>query len=135
MNTSRRVLHQFIACLQACQSAAPGDAQLVRRFLSRHAEAEETARAADEAFEELVQRHGPMVRRGVPTRGIDWPNVHDGVPSEGKIAERYRVGGHGVPAIFVIDRQGTLRHRWLASAEEIDQAVDALLAEGGRTPP
>jgi RNA polymerase sigma factor (sigma-70 family) len=70
-------------------------------------------------------------RRVAAAQSIPWPNLHDGVPDEGKIAERYKVAGHGIPAIFVVDRDGVLRHKWLASADELDRAVDALLAEGG----
>ncbi len=70
-------------------------------------------------------------RKVVAARSITWPNWHDGVPTEGKIAARYRVAGHGIPAIFVIDREGVLRHKWVVSSAELDRVVDALLKGGG----
>ncbi len=68
-------------------------------------------------------------RKVVAAQSIPWPNWHDGVPSDGKIAESYRV--RGVPAIFVVDREGVLRHKWVVSSAELDRVVDALLKEGG----
>jgi RNA polymerase sigma factor (sigma-70 family) len=70
-------------------------------------------------------------RKVVAAQSVTWPNWHDGVPTEGKIAERYQVAGHGIPAIFVIDREGVLRHKWIASSAELDKAVDALLGKDG----
>jgi RNA polymerase sigma factor (sigma-70 family) len=68
-------------------------------------------------------------RKLAAEKSVSWPNLHDGLPTEGKVAERYRVAGHGIPAIFVIDREGILRHKWIAASGELDKAVDALLAE------
>jgi RNA polymerase sigma factor (sigma-70 family) len=70
-------------------------------------------------------------RKLATEKAITWPNLHDGLPSEGKIAERYRVAGHGIPAIYVIDREGVLRQKWIASPGELERVVDALLAVGG----
>lgn len=70
-------------------------------------------------------------RKLVAGHGVSWPNLHDGLPTEGKIAEPYRVAGHGIPAVYVIDREGILRHKWVASTGELDKLVDALLAAGG----
>jgi len=55
-------------------------------------------------------------RRVAAGQSITWPIIHDGLHDEGKIAERYRVASHGIPAIFVIDRQGVLRHEYVLSA-------------------
>jgi hypothetical protein len=70
-------------------------------------------------------------RKLAAEKSVYWPNLYDGLPTEGKIAERYQVAGHGIPAIFVIRREGILRHKWIASSGELDRVVDALFAEGG----
>jgi peroxiredoxin len=72
----------------------------------------------------------PSKARAVVTaQSIPWPNWHDGVPTEGKISGLYRVAGHGVPAIFVIDRLGLLRHKWVASSPELNRIVESLVGE------
>jgi peroxiredoxin len=92
------------------------------------------ARLADKPFALLgvnCDATEAEARKVVAARAVPWPNWHDGLPSEGKFAERYRVAGHGIPAVFVIDREGVLRHKGLASSHEIERAVDALLGERG----
>jgi RNA polymerase sigma factor (sigma-70 family) len=76
MNNPRRALHQLFAAIPSRPAARVADAQLLKRFLTRRSEAEETARAADQAFEALVARHGPMVQ-GVCGRVLDDPNDAD----------------------------------------------------------
>jgi RNA polymerase sigma factor (sigma-70 family) len=91
-------------------------------------------RLADKPFVHLginCDYTSASARKAITERALTWPNVYDGVPSEGKIAERYEVAGHGIPAIFVIDQQGVLRHKWVSSADELGRAVDAMLAAGG----
>jgi hypothetical protein len=56
---------------------------------------------------------------------ITWPNIHDGSPGKGKIANRWNV--HGWPTIYVLDHTGTIRHRDLRD-EELEKAVVKLLA-------
>jgi peroxiredoxin len=105
-----------------CMNMIPGEKALLRRL-------------TDKPFALLGVNcdAAPADARDVAAaESIPWPNCHDGVPGEGKIAERYRVAGRGIPAIFVIDREGVLRYKWLSSSSELDQAVNALLAEGDR---
>ncbi len=68
-------------------------------------------------------------RSVVAAQSLPWVNLHDGLPSEGKNAERYHVAGHGVPAVFVADREGVLRYKWVLSTEELERYVNTLLAE------
>jgi RNA polymerase sigma factor (sigma-70 family) len=65
-------------------------------------------------------------KKVIDNHSITWPTVHDGLTSEGKIAERYKVAGHGIPAIFVIDRQGVLRHKFVRSIEELSKLIDGM---------
>ncbi len=104
-----------------CMASIPEEKALLRRL-------------ADKPFVLLgVSCEGTAgeARKVVARHSIPWTNVHDGVPSEGKLAERFGVAGHGIPAIFVIDRQGVLRHKWVRSSEELGRLVDALIAEDG----
>jgi thiol-disulfide isomerase/thioredoxin len=58
--------------------------------------------------------------------GITWPNWHDGGPTEGPIAKRYHVSSY--PTIFLIDAQGTIRHKKILGSF-LDKAVDELVRE------
>ena len=68
-----------VCCIRSARSLARGwpgglsDAELLDRFLSRSAAAEDAALAAEAAFAALVARHGPMVL-GVCRRALADPN-------------------------------------------------------------
>jgi peroxiredoxin len=57
---------------------------------------------------------------------ITWPSWWDGGDTSGPIATRWNVNGW--PTIYVLDHQGVIRFKGPRS-EELDKAVDSLLAE------
>ena len=57
---------------------------------------------------------------------ITWPCFFDGGGTDGPIAVRWGVTGW--PSIWVMDADGVIRYRNVRG-EQMDQAVDALLAE------
>jgi hypothetical protein len=57
---------------------------------------------------------------------ITWPSWWDGGDTSGPIASRWNVNGW--PTIYVLDHKGVIRFKE-PSSEELDQAVDSLLAE------
>ena len=57
---------------------------------------------------------------------INWPNIFDESPGTGPIAKRWNV--HGWPTIYILDKQGKIRHKNLRD-EEMEKAVMKLLAE------
>jgi len=60
---------------------------------------------------------------------ITWRSFWNGGSPDGPISRRWRVDGW--PSIWVIDARGVIRYRDV-HFEEMDQAVDALLAEMGQ---
>lgn len=60
---------------------------------------------------------------------ITWPNIYDGSPGKGEIANRWNV--HGWPTIYVIDHEGVIRHRDLRDAE-LEAAVMKLVQAAGK---
>jgi len=58
---SSGLLHQVRTLFGAGVAGGLSDAELLDRFLSRRAAAEDAALAAEAAFAALVARHGPMV--------------------------------------------------------------------------
>lgn len=66
-------------------------------------------------------------RRAVGREGMAWPSWWDG-GREGAIASRWNI--RNWPAIYVIDRQGIIRHKWRNASlniEEVEEAVADLL--------
>lgn len=57
---------------------------------------------------------------------ITWPNIQDESPGTGPIAKRWNV--HGWPTIYILDKQGKIRHKNLRD-QEMEKAVMKLLAE------
>jgi hypothetical protein len=57
---------------------------------------------------------------------ITWPSWWDGGDTSGPIASKWNVNGW--PTIYVLDHKGVIRFKDPRS-EELDQAVDSLLAE------
>ncbi len=70
---SSGLLHQVRTLFGAGVAGGLSDAELLDRFLSRSAAAEDAALAAEAAFAALVARHGPMVL-GVCRRALADPN-------------------------------------------------------------
>ena len=70
---SSGLLHQVRTLFGSGVVAGLSDAELLDRFLSRSAAAEDAALAAEAAFAALVARHGPMVL-GVCRRALADPN-------------------------------------------------------------
>ena len=65
------------------------------------------------------------LREILKTREINWRQAVDG-STEGPLATRWNISGW--PTIYVLDAKGVIRYRDVRG-EEMDQAVDALLAE------
>ena len=65
-------------------------------------------------------------RKTVAARGMAWPSFYDSEEPRGPIAVSYDVPHW--PRIYVIDAKGVIRHIDVRG-EELDRAVDALLAE------
>ncbi len=73
---SSGLLHQVNTLFGAGVAGGLSDAELLDRFLSRSAAAQDAALAAEAAFATLVARHGPMVL-GVCRRALADPNDVD----------------------------------------------------------
>jgi hypothetical protein len=61
---------------------------------------------------------------------ITWPNIYDGTPGQGPIANRWNVSGW--PTIYVLDQEGVIRHRDLRD-EALEKAVVKLLENPARS--
>ena len=74
------------------------------------------------------------LRSVLASEGIPWPQYYDGKGWENRIAQMYRV--FGIPATFLLDREGIIRYRDLRG-EELEDKVAELLAEpaGEEQPP
>jgi hypothetical protein len=55
---------------------------------------------------------------------ITWPNIYNGPPGQGEIANRWNV--HGWPTIYILDHEGIIRHRGLRN-EAMEEAVVELI--------
>ncbi len=59
---------------------------------------------------------------------ITWPNIHDGPPGEGKIANRWNI--ESWPMIYILDHTGKIRHRGHRLRDkELEEAVVTLLKD------
>jgi hypothetical protein len=67
-----------------------------------------------------------VVREKLAKEGITWRQAID-VTSSGPWASKWNV--QGWPTIYVVDAKGVIRNRGYLSSEEIDKAVEQLLAE------
>lgn len=65
------------------------------------------------------------MKRIVAENKINWRNAVDG-GTDGPIATAWNV--HSWPTVFVLDAEGTIRHRDLRG-DDLDKAVEDLLAE------
>ena len=68
-------------------------------------------------------------RAAVKEGGITWPNWFDGGTTTGPIVQSWHAGPLGV---YVLDAKGVIRYEYL-EGEDLDKAVDQLLAEMGGT--
>lgn len=57
-------------------------------------------------------------------QNITWPQIYDGTPSKGPIANKWNV--HGWPTIYVLDHEGVIRHRDLRDTQLEDAVVELL---------
>ena len=60
-------------------------------------------------------------------RGMTWPSWYDGPRGEGPIIGRYHIRAY--PRLLVLDARGIIRHNNRLEGKDLDNAVDALLAE------
>lgn len=60
---------------------------------------------------------------------ITWRSFKNDRGSKGTISDAFAV--QGWPTIYVIDRKGTIRHKWLGNPGDqvLDEAIDALVKE------
>jgi len=68
------------------------------------------------------------VKSAMQKNNITWRSFWDGGSPGGPIAQKWQVTGW--PTIYVIDHKGVIRYKNLRGSE-LDQAVEALLAEMG----
>jgi len=90
-------------------------------------EREMVARLKDKPFTLLginSDESRSALKKTVSEQQITWPNIHDGSPGTGAIANRWNV--HSWPTIYVLDHDGVIRHRDLRDAE-LEAAVVELL--------
>jgi hypothetical protein len=66
------------------------------------------------------------LRRAMKRENITWRSWWDGGSTSGPIARAWNVKGW--PTIYVLDRNGVIRHRDLRD-KELDKAIDTLLKE------
>src|SRR5438034_1147029 len=57
---------------------------------------------------------------------VTWPNIYDGTPGKGTIANSWNV--HGWPTIYVIDAKGVIRDRDLRD-DQLSKRVRELVKE------
>lgn len=84
-------------------------------------------RLADQPFTLLGINSDPSrsaLKKIIADEKITWPNIYDGPPGQGKLANRWNV--HAWPTIFVLDHEGVIRHRALRD-KRLEDAVIALL--------
>ncbi len=72
------------------------------------------------------------LKKIVADEKITWPNIYDGSPGTGEIANRWNV--FGWPTIYVLDHEGFIRHRDLRGPELEAAVVDLLEKVPGGTP-
>ena len=67
-------------------------------------------------------------RTFIEHQGIPWPQYWDGKGYEGKLVQLFRV--RAIPTLFLIDRKGIIRGRWLGLAEEeVRKTLEELLGK------
>ncbi len=66
------------------------------------------------------------LKQTMKDENITWPNIYDGPPGQGDIANRWNV--HGWPTIYVLDHEGVIRQRDLRG-EQLEKAVQELIAK------
>ncbi len=92
-------------------------------------EREMTERLKDKPFTLLginSDESRSALRKIMTDEKITWPNIYDGSPGKGEIANRWNV--HGWPTIYVIDHTGKIRHRGLRD-KQLEEAVEKLIGE------
>lgn len=92
-------------------------------------EREMTARLKDKPFTLLginSDQSRSALKKIMRDEKITWPNIYDGQPGQGEIANKWNV--QGWPTIYVLDHEGIIRHTDLRD-EELEKAVNALIAK------
>ena len=64
------------------------------------------------------------LKKIIAEQKITWPNIYDGPPGQGKIAQAWNV--RGWPTIYVIDHEGIIRYKDLRD-QQLEDAVNKLL--------
>jgi len=75
----------------------------------------------------------PAATRAVEREKLPWPSWWDGGEAGGRIAEQWQVDAF--PTLYLIDPTGVIRYKWQGKpeTEEVQDAIDTLLAEAGKT--
>lgn len=90
-------------------------------------EREMAKRLADKPFTLLginSDQSRSALKKIMAEQEITWPQIYDGPPGEGPLANGWNVSGW--PTIYVLDHEGAIRHRDLRD-ESLENAVMALL--------
>jgi hypothetical protein len=63
---------------------------------------------------------------------MTWRSWFDGPGTSGPIATQFKV--HGWPTLYVVDHEGTIRHKWVGSpgGEVLDKAIEELVAKADK---
>ncbi len=69
------------------------------------------------------------LRKRFQTEGLTWRHAMLGSPQKAAIAKKWNVQGY--PTMYLVDAKGVIRNYWLGgpSEEELDGAIDKLVAE------
>ena len=70
------------------------------------------------------------LKQTMKNENITWPNIYDGPPGQGDIANRWNV--HGWPTIYVLDHEGVIRGCGPRD-EALEKAVKELIAKIPKT--
>lgn len=87
----------------------------------------------DKGFEIIgisLDNNEAMFKNYVRQQSITWPQVFDGKGWMSEIGRLYAVSA--IPATFLLDRDGRIRHKNLRGSE-LREAIEALLTEGQKT--
>ncbi len=94
-------------------------------------EREMVKRLADKPFTLLginSDKSRSALKKIVKDENITWPNIYDGPPGEGEIANRWNI--QGWPMIYILDHAGKIRHRGHGLRDKkMEEAVVKLLEE------
>ncbi len=71
-----------------------------------------------------------VLKQVLETKKLTWRSFWNGGSTSGPISTTWNV--HGWPTIYVLDAEGKIRYRGV-KGEQLDQAIDTLLAEMERS--